>query len=177
MQTRLAPCRESSEEAELTGQSVLEKSQHKQGAGHETRSGSSDCASSWVIGGGCYTPKSRFSQCVQAMHNIEKGKARTIASKEIHGLVHLFLLWLVPIDSYRLWFWGHKDGISEMTPLPIIYCKLERKVSFSNTVKGSSLTFEFLFCSVPQLPDAGSVLAVILGVVVSSHLGNKGEGV
>lgn len=36
--------------------------------------------------------KFRFSQHVQAVHNIEKGRARTMASKGIHGLVHLFLL-------------------------------------------------------------------------------------
>lgn len=36
--------------------------------------------------------KSRFSQHGQAIHSIEKGRARTTASKEIHGLVHLFLL-------------------------------------------------------------------------------------
>lgn len=40
MRTRLAPCRESGGDAELTGQFVLEKSQYKQGAGHETKSGS-----------------------------------------------------------------------------------------------------------------------------------------
>ena len=64
-----------------------------------------------------------------------------------------------------------------MTPLSIIYWKLERKVSVSNTVRESSLASEFLFCSIPQMPNAARVSAVVLHAVASSHLGNTGEGV
>lgn len=78
--------------------------------------------------------------------------------------------------SCRLKFWGRKDEILEMTHLPIIYGTLERKISLSDTIIGSSLTFEFLFCSVPQLPNAGQSFCSFVHAVVSCHLGNKREG-
>lgn len=47
------------------------------------------------------------------------------------------------------------------------------KVFLSDATTGSSLAFEFPFCSVPQPSEAGRVSAVFVRAAVSCYLGNN----